>query len=56
LTMANAPLSGRDARICRDDLPDGESEIFLQKGLDNPMDGQITDLPVGRRNPPPYRL
>jgi hypothetical protein len=25
---------GRDARICRDDLPDGESEIFLQTGLD----------------------
>ncbi len=36
VTMANAPLSGRDARICRDDLPDGESGIFLQRGLDNP--------------------
>jgi hypothetical protein len=34
------------ARICRDDLPDGESEIFLQMGLDSPVDtppdGQIT--------------
>jgi hypothetical protein len=29
---------GGMARICRDDLPDGESEIFLQRGLD-------TDLP-----------
>jgi len=24
------------ARICRDDLPDGLNEIFLQRGLDNP--------------------
>jgi hypothetical protein len=34
------------ARICRDDLPDGLSEIFLQRGLDSPLnklpDGQIT--------------
>jgi hypothetical protein len=34
------------ARICRDDLPDGHSEIFLQEGLDTPVnkppDGQIT--------------
>jgi hypothetical protein len=27
-------LWGGMARICRDDLPDGESEIFLQRGLD----------------------
>jgi hypothetical protein len=27
-------LSGRDARISRNDLPDGLSEIFLAKGLD----------------------
>jgi hypothetical protein len=36
------------ARICRDDLPDGESEIFLQMGLDSPVnkppDEQITGL------------
>src|SRR6266404_3007757 len=49
LTMANAPLSGRDARICRDDLPHGESEIFLQMGLDSQMNTPITDLPVGLR-------
>jgi hypothetical protein len=37
------------ARICRDDLPDGESEIFLQRGIDTKMpDGQIS-RPV-RRN------
>jgi hypothetical protein len=34
------------ARICRDDLPDEQSEIFLQEGLDTPVnkppDGQIT--------------
>jgi hypothetical protein len=35
------------ARACRDDLPDGQSGIFLQKGLDR--DGtQATDLPVGQ--------
>jgi hypothetical protein len=37
------------ARACRDDLPDGQSEIFLQRGLDR--DGpQMTDLPVGQIN------
>src|SRR5712672_4269905 len=37
--------SSRDgmARTCRDDLPDGESEIFLREGLDRLMG----DLPVG---------
>src|SRR5713226_9080463 len=36
--------SSRDgmARTCRDDLPDGESEIFLREGLDRLMG----DLPV----------
>jgi len=48
LTMANAPLSGRDARMCRDDLPDGESEIFLREGLDRLMG----DLPVGHNQQP----
>src|SRR5450631_1525400 len=33
---------GGMARTCRDDLPDGWSEIFLQTGLDTKMpDGQI---------------
>jgi hypothetical protein len=35
---------GRDAKGYRFDLPDGESEIFLQLGLDS----QMTDLPVGQ--------
>jgi hypothetical protein len=34
LTIMIRPSVGWDARICRDDLPDGESEIFLQRGLD----------------------
>src|SRR6516165_10727761 len=34
---AYAPLSGNGTgRACRDDLPDGHSEIFLRKGLDHP--------------------
>ena len=33
------------ARTCRDDLPDGESEIFFETGLDR----QIADLPVGQK-------
>ena len=38
---------GGMARACRDDLPDGQSEIFLQKRLDR--DGtRATDLPVGQ--------
>src|SRR6266545_4170596 len=38
------------ARTCRDDLPDGESEIFLREGLDRLMG----DLPV-RHNQRPVR-
>ena len=38
---------GGMARACRDDLPDGLSEIFLQRGIDTPFnkppDGQITN-------------
>jgi hypothetical protein len=34
MTLRNAPLSGQDGGSCRDDLPDGLSEIFLQTGLD----------------------
>jgi hypothetical protein len=32
VTMANAPLRNGMARICKDDLPDGESEMFFAKG------------------------
>src|SRR5579871_2726278 len=34
VTMANAPLPGRDGRASKADLPDASSEIFSQKGLD----------------------
>jgi hypothetical protein len=47
VTMANAPLIGRDGRICRRDLPDKLNEIFLRKRLDRP-DIQPIDLPVGQ--------
>jgi hypothetical protein len=43
MTLRNAPLLGQDGGSCRDDLPDGRSEIFLQMGLDRKSpDGQIT--------------
>jgi hypothetical protein len=44
MTLRNAPLSGRDGRISASDLPDGASEIFLQKG----MDGAVAKLPDGQ--------
>jgi hypothetical protein len=44
LTMANAPLPGRDGRACNGDLPDMLSEIFSAKGLDTIS----SDLPVGQ--------
>ena len=48
MTLRNAPLSGRDARINAPDLPDVLSEIFLQTGLDRRVaklpDGQITPI------------
>ena len=34
VTLRNAPLPGQDVVSCRVDLPDGESGIFLQPGLD----------------------
>jgi hypothetical protein len=37
MTLANAPLSARDARLSATDLPDGVSEIFLQAVLDTPQ-------------------
>jgi hypothetical protein len=44
--VRNAPLSGRDGGSCKFDLPDGESEIFFQLGLDTMFaeqpDGQIS--------------
>ena len=42
---AYVPLNrGGTGRACRDDLPDGESEIFLQRGLDS----DFAKLPVGQ--------
>ena len=43
LTIASAPLVGRDGVSRSRDLPDGLSEIFFQKGLDKPI---CRDLPV----------
>jgi hypothetical protein len=34
MTLRNAPLSGQDGASCRNDLPDGLSEIFFARGLD----------------------
>ncbi len=34
VTIASRPSVGQDGRACRDDLPDGESEIFFDAGLD----------------------
>ena len=34
MTLRNAPLSGQDGASCRNDLPDGLSEIFFSRGLD----------------------
>jgi hypothetical protein len=34
VTIASRPSVGRDGRVCRDDLPDGESAIFFVEGLD----------------------
>jgi hypothetical protein len=47
MTLRNAPRVGQDAGSCRSDLPDGLSEIFLQKGLDR----KTTDLPDGQISP-----
>ena len=45
------PSFGRDGRSCRSDLPDGLSQIFLQKRLDR-LDMQLIDLPVGQISRP----
>jgi hypothetical protein len=47
MTLANAPLSARDARLNASDLPDGTSEIFLQTRLDTRQSQGRSDLPVG---------
>jgi hypothetical protein len=47
MTLANAPLSARDARLNAPDLPDGTSEIFLRRHVDTPQFERRTDLPVG---------
>jgi hypothetical protein len=45
VTIAKRPsYRGGTARSCRDDLPDGHSEIFLQEGLDR----DFAKLPVGQ--------
>ena len=50
VTMANAPLVGRDARSSRCDLGWTKTGIFLQRGMDTPVNkqpvGQITDRAV----------
>jgi len=46
--VRNAPLSGRDGASGRFDLPDGESEIFLQMRLDSRIHQGRVDLPVGQ--------
>jgi hypothetical protein len=46
--VRNAPLLGRDGASRRFDLPDGESEIFLQMGLDSRIHQGRADLPVGQ--------
>jgi len=43
-----APLvAGRDARISSDDLPDGLSEIFLERGLDGQSEAHGVICPSG---------
>jgi hypothetical protein len=45
VTIAKRPsYRGGTAPTCRDDLPDGHSEIFLQRRLDSKID----DLPDGQ--------
>ena len=44
VTMANAPLAGRDDKSSRCDLGCTKTEIFLQRG----MDRQTTEQPVGQ--------
>jgi hypothetical protein len=55
MTLANAPLSARDARLNAADLPDGTSEIFFADGLDRGVakqpDGQISLATVRARKP-----
>ncbi|SHL78735.1 hypothetical protein SAMN05444159_6818 [Bradyrhizobium lablabi] len=46
VTMANAPLSGRDGERYSFDLPDRLSGIFLRRGLDSSIDERRSDLPV----------
>jgi hypothetical protein len=44
VTMANAPLSGRDGEVSRTDLGQQRSRIFFRMGLDSSVD----KLPVGQ--------
>jgi hypothetical protein len=47
VTTRTPLLSRRDGASRKFDLPDGESEIFFAKGLDN-QNSQIAKLPVGQ--------
>src|SRR6516162_1521281 len=43
LTIASAPpVEHGTGQACKDDLPDGHSEIFLRKGLDDPNQPERT--------------
>jgi hypothetical protein len=48
MTCATPLFRGRDGASRRFDLPDGESEIFLQMGLDSGIHQGRADLPVGQ--------
>jgi hypothetical protein len=48
MTLRNAPLLGQDGGSCRDDLPDGRSEIFLQMGLDRKIISPLLICPSGK--------
>ena len=54
VTMANAPLSGRDGEACADDLGRMKTGIFFQGGLDRPNHrfGPLT----ARRSQAPHRV
>jgi hypothetical protein len=52
--VAQRPSVGQDGASCKFDLPDADSEIFLQKGMDTPqLEGELI-CPSGSRTS--YRL
>src|SRR5260370_12518324 len=48
MTLRNAPSVGQDGGSCRDDVPDGRSEIFFAEGLDRLRTAGRSDFPGGR--------